>query len=79
MSTKRKTRKRRYLRADDTLAVGEVADLIAEREGGGCGKGETSAKRVRRGRRCGGCSKIGHNSRSYKVEIEQRDNNDTSD
>ena len=47
--TKRKTRKRRHIRAEETLTIGEVADLIAKKEGGGRGEGETPAKRVRAG------------------------------
>jgi hypothetical protein len=78
-STKRKTRKRRYIRAEETLTVGEVADLIAEKEGGGRSKGETPAKRVRVGRRCGRCSEIGHNSRTCKVEVEDASNSEASE
>ena len=78
-STKRKTRKRRYIRAEETLTVGEVADLIAEKEGGGRSEGETPAKRVRVGRRCGRCSEIGHNSRTCKVEIEDADDSEASE
>ena len=77
-STKRKTRKRHYIRAEETLTVGEVADLIAEKEGGGRVEGETPAKRVRRQRRCGRCGEIGHNSRTCKVEIEDVDDSDAS-
>jgi hypothetical protein len=72
--TKRKTRKRRYIRAEETLTVGEVSDLIAEKEGGSRKDGETPAKRVRAERRCGRCSEIRHNSRTCKVEIEDVDN-----
>jgi hypothetical protein len=77
--TKRKTRKRRYVRVEETLIVGEVSDLIAEKEGGSRKEGETPAKRVRVERRCGRCSEIGHNSRTCKVEIEDVDNSDTSE
>ena len=77
-STKRKTRKRRYIRAEETLTVSEVANLITEKEGWGCSKGETPAKRVRAGRRCGRCSEIGHNSRTCKVEIKDADNSEAS-
>jgi hypothetical protein len=71
--TKRKSRKRRYIQAEESLTVGEVSDLIAEKEGGSREKGETLAKRVRAERRCGRCSEIGHNSRTCKVEIEDVD------
>jgi hypothetical protein len=77
--TKRKTRKRRYVRAEETVTVGEVSDLIAEKESGSREDGETPAKRVRAERRCGRCSKIGHNSRTCKVEIEDADNSDASE
>ena len=77
-SIKRKTCKRHYIRAEETLTVSEVADLIAEKEGRGRVEGETPAKRVRRQRRCGRCGEIGHNSRTCKVEIEDVDNSDAS-
>ncbi|KAI1665351.1 DDE superfamily endonuclease [Pyrenophora tritici-repentis] len=77
--TKRKTRKRRYVRTEEVLTVSEVSDLIAEREGGGCEEGEEPAKRVRVGRRCGRCGEIGHNSRTCKAEIEDADNSDASE
>jgi hypothetical protein len=76
--TKRKTYKRRYVRAEETLTVSEVSDLIAEKEGGSREEGETPAKRVRAERRCGRCSEIGHNSRTCKIEIRDADNSDAS-
>jgi hypothetical protein len=77
--TKRKSRKRRYIRVEETLTVGEVSDLIAEREGSSREEGEMPAKRVRAERHCGRCGKVGHNSRTYKVEIEDADNSDASE
>jgi hypothetical protein len=77
--TKRKTRKRRYVRVEETLTVSEVSDLIAEKEGGSRKEGEMPAKRVRVERRCGRYSEIGHNSRTCKVEIEDVDNSDASE
>jgi hypothetical protein len=77
--TKRKTRKRRYIRVEETLTVGEVSDLIAEKEGGSREDGEMPAKRVRAERRCGRCSEVGHNSRTCKVEIEDVDDSNASD
>jgi hypothetical protein len=76
--TKRKGRKRRYIQVEETLIVGEVSDLIAKKEGGSRGDGETPAKRVRAERRYGRCSKTGHNSRTCKVEIEDADDSDDS-
>jgi hypothetical protein len=75
---KRKSRKRRYVRAEETLTVGEVLDLIAEREGSRRKEGKEPAKRVRAGRRCGRYGKIRHNSRTYKVEIKDVNNSDAS-
>jgi hypothetical protein len=77
--TKRKTCKRRYIRAEETLTVSEVSDLIAEKEGNSRKDGETPAKRVRAERRCGRCSEIRHNSRTCKVEIEDVDDSNASE
>jgi hypothetical protein len=76
--TKRKTRKRQYVRAEETLTVSKVSNLIAIKEGSSCKKGETPTKRVRVERRCGRCSEIGHNSRTCKVEMLDVDNSDAS-
>jgi hypothetical protein len=76
--TKRKARKRQYIRVEETLTVSKVSNLIAEKEGGGCKDGETPAKRVRAERRCSYCNEIGHNSCTYKVEIEEVDNSNAS-
>jgi hypothetical protein len=76
--TKRKTRKRRYVRAEETLTVSKVSNLIAKKEGGSRGDRETPAKRVRAERRCGRCSEVRHNSRTCKVEIEDVDNSNAS-
>jgi hypothetical protein len=75
---KYKTRKRQYIRAEETLIVSEVSDLITEKEGSSRKEGETPAKRVRVERRYGRCSKIRHNSRTCKIELLDIDNSDTS-
>jgi hypothetical protein len=77
--TKRKTRKRRYVRAEETLTVSEVSDLITEKEGSSRRDSKTPAKRVRAKRRCGCCSEVGHDSRTCKVELEDLDNSDASE
>jgi hypothetical protein len=51
-----------------------VSDLITKKEGSSCEEGETPAKKVRAKRRCSCCSKVRHNSRTCKVEIEDVDN-----
>ena len=76
--TKRKTCKRRYIRAKETLTVSKVLDLITKKEGSRRKDSEAPAKRVRAERRCGRCSEVGHNSRTCKVEIEGVDNSEAS-
>jgi hypothetical protein len=76
--TKRKTRRRRYVRAEETLTVSEVSNLIAKIESSRRKDSKTPAKRVRAERRCGRCSEVGHNSRTCRVEIEDVDNSDAS-
>ena len=77
--TKRKSRKKRYVRVEETLTVSKVLDFIAKREGSSCKDGETPAKRVRAERRCGCCSEVRHNSRTCKIEIEDEDNSEESE
>ena len=69
-ATKRKSRKRRYIKTNKVLIVSKVTNLIAAKEGSSRGSGEKPTKRVSAVRRCGRCSEIGHNSCTYKVEIE---------
>jgi hypothetical protein len=78
-STKRKARKRRYIRAEETLTVSEVSDLIAKQAGSSRKDGETPAKRVRAGRHCGTCGETRHNSRTCKVEIKDTEDSDESE
>jgi hypothetical protein len=51
------------------LTVEEIADLIAEKEGGGQKEGRESLKRVRTQRRCGCCGETGYNACTCAVEI----------
>jgi hypothetical protein len=67
--TEQRSRKRRYIRTEETLTVGDVQDLIAEKDGGGQEAAEQPAKRVRKERHCGRCGKTGHNARTCAVEI----------
>jgi hypothetical protein len=76
--TKRKSRKRQYIQVEETLTVGKVTNLIAEKEGGRCEDSERPVKRVRAERHCGRCSETRHNSRTCKVEIEDADSSDAS-
>jgi len=77
--TKRKSRKRRYIRTKETLTAGEVTDLVTVKEGGSRNDGEKPAKRVRGERHCGRCGETGHNSRTCEVEIEDIDNSEASE
>jgi hypothetical protein len=77
--TKRKSCKRRYIQAEETLIVGKVSNLIAKKKSSSCKKSKIAAKRVRAERRCGRCSKIRYNSCTCKVEIKNIDNSDTSE
>ena len=75
---KRKTCKRRYIQAEETLTVSGVCDLLTAREGSSSKDSERPAKRVRAERHCSRCGKIRHNFCTCKVEIEDVDNSDTS-
>jgi hypothetical protein len=75
--TKRKSCKRQYVQAEETLTVSEVTNLIAAKESSCREEGKTPARRARAERRCGRCSEIGHNSRTCKVEIEDIGDSDT--
>jgi hypothetical protein len=77
--TKRKGRKKRYVRVEETLTLGEVSDLITKRGGGSHEEGKTPAKRVRAERHCGRCGEVGHNSCTCKVEIEDVDDSEESE
>jgi hypothetical protein len=77
--TKRKGRKRQYVRVEETLTVGEVSDLITKKEGSSRKDSETPAKRVRAKRHCGRCGEPRYNSRTCKVEIEDVDNSNESE
>jgi hypothetical protein len=77
-ATKRKSRKRRYIQAEETLTVGKVTNLIAATVNNRRDNSDGPSKRVRAGRRCGRCSEVGHNSRTCKVEIEDADNSNAS-
>jgi hypothetical protein len=76
--TKRKGRKRRYIRAEETLTVGEVLNLVAATASNSRDDSDRPSKRVRAERHCGRCSETGHNSRTCKVEIEDVEDSDES-
>ncbi|KAF1922119.1 uncharacterized protein M421DRAFT_427236 [Didymella exigua CBS 183.55] len=62
----------------ESLTVGEVANLIAKREGSGQQGGREPAKKVRTQRRCGRCGETSHNTRTCAVEIVNASNNNKS-
>ena len=77
--TKRRSRKRKYIRTEETLTVGEVQDLVAEREGRERNAGEERARKVRGAVHCGRCGEKGHNSRTCKVEIDDAEDSNESE
>ena len=79
IANKRKSRKRRYVRTEETLTVGEVQEVLAEQAGSSRGDGESASKRVRGERRCGRCKQTGHNTRTCAVEIDSASNSGDSD
>jgi hypothetical protein len=79
IANKRKSRKRRYVRTDETLTVSEVQDLLAEQASSSRGDGESASKRARGERRCGRCKETGHNARTCKVEIDSASDSDRSE
>ena len=78
-ATERRSRKRRYIQTEELLTVGEVQDLIASEPGGGQEECERPAKRAGAKRRCGRCSKTGHNARTCTVEILDADDSAESE
>jgi hypothetical protein len=68
-SNKRKSRKRRYIRTDETLTVGEMREVLAERAGSSHGDGGSALKKVR----------TGHNARTCAVEISSVSDSGDSD
>ena len=60
------------------MIVSKIANLVAKKEGSRHSSSKTPAKRVRAEQHCRCCGKTGHNSRTYKVEIEDADNSDAS-
>jgi hypothetical protein len=75
---KRKSCKSQYIRAEKTLTVGKVPNLITVNEGSSCRDSKKPARRVRVGRRCGRCSKIRYDSYTYIVGIENVHNSNAS-
>jgi hypothetical protein len=77
--TEQRSRKRKYIRTEESLTVGDVQDLIAEKEGDGGEEAEQPAKRARAQRRCGRCSKPGHNTRTCTAEIVDLEDSNASE
>ena len=68
---KRKTRKGRCLRTEESLTVGEVQEVLAKQAGGSRGNGEGLSERMQGERRCRRCKESGHNACTCNVEIEE--------
>jgi hypothetical protein len=76
--TKRKSRNRRYIQAEETLTVGKVTNLIAKTEGSRCKDSKMPVKRVRAERHYGRYGETRHNFCTCKVEIENADSSNAS-
>ena len=76
--TKRKSRKRRHVQAEETLTVGKVTNLIAKKEGSSYKESKTPTKRARIERRYSRYSKIRYNFRTYKIEIREVEDSNAS-
>ena len=79
IANKRKSRKRRYLRTDKTLTIGEAQVVLAKQAGSSRGDDESALKRVRGERRCGRCKETGHNARTCVVEIDSTSDSGSSE
>ena len=77
-ANKRKSRKRRYVRTEETLTIGEVQEVLAKQAGSSRGDGESASKRVRGERRCGRCKQTRHNARTCVVEIDSASDSSNS-
>jgi hypothetical protein len=77
--TEQRSRKWRYIRTEESLTVGDVQDLIAEKDGGGEEVAEQPAKRVRKERHCERCGKTVHNARTCAAEIVESDESHASE
>jgi hypothetical protein len=77
--TEQRSRKRKYIRTEESLTVGDVQDLMAGKDGGDGEAPEQSAKRVRAQRHCGRCGKTGHNTRTCTAEIVDSDDSYSSE
>jgi hypothetical protein len=78
IATEVKGQKRKYIQTAETLTVGEIADLIAKKEGGRQKEGRESLKRVRTQRRCRRCRETSHNACTCAVEIVDASNSNKS-
>jgi NADH pyrophosphatase NudC (nudix superfamily) len=74
-----RSRKRRYIQTEETLTVGDVQDLITEKDSGSKEAARQPAKRVRKERHCGRCGKTGHNARTCAAEIVDLDESEASE
>jgi hypothetical protein len=78
IATEVKGRKRKYIQTAETLTVGKIANLIAEKDSSRQVEGRESSKQVRTQRRCGRCRETGYNARTCAVEIADASNSNES-
>lgn len=77
-ATKRKSCKRQYIQAGETLAVSEVAALIVATASNSRDDSDRLSRKVHAERRCSRCSKTGHKPCTFRVQIEAIEDSNTS-
>jgi type II secretory ATPase GspE/PulE/Tfp pilus assembly ATPase PilB-like protein len=77
--TEQRSCKRRYVRTEEALTVGDVQDLIAKKDISSKEAAKQPVKRVCKQRHCRRCSKTGHNARTCAAEIVDLDKSDASE
>jgi hypothetical protein len=79
VATEVRGRKKKYIRAAESLKIGKVANLMAKMEGGRQEGGREPVRKVRARRRCGRCGETGHNVRTCAVKILDVSDSDESE
>jgi hypothetical protein len=67
------------MRIEEILTVSKASNIITVKEGNNYKDSKTPMKRVHAERRYSCYNEIRHNSRTYKVEIEERDSSTASE
>jgi hypothetical protein len=73
-----RSRKRKYIRTEEGLTVGDVQDLMAKKEGSSSKDAKQPVKRARGQRHCRRRGKTSHNTRTCTAEIVDLDDSNAS-